>query len=100
MKYVILLLVFFPTFLFAQETAKWPNKMEGTYQIEFLKTAKEPVAVTGEILQKIEANRKEGQISYLIINEQCRIKILPKNALSESNKKKMEEFVIVEKFEN
>jgi hypothetical protein len=99
MKHVILLLLF-PAFLFAQEKAKVQGKLEGTYQIEFLKSAKAPIAVTGEILEKIESLRAETKVTYLVINEDCRIMILPKNDLSVAKREKLEEFIIVEKFTN
>lgn len=100
MKNLFFLLVFFPLVLFAQENAKLAGKSEGTYQIEFLRSAKEPIAVTGEILQKIEANRKETEVAYLLVNPQCRIKIFPKNTLSAPKAAPVEEYVIVEKFDN
>lgn len=100
MKNAIFLLLLFPMFLFSQEKAKFADKHHGTYQVEFLRTATAPIAVTGEVLEKIEANRKESQVSYLVINDQCRIKIFPKNVLSDPKRKDVEEFVIVEKFDN
>jgi len=100
MKQFILLLLFFPIFLFAQEKTKVQGKLTGTYQVEFLKTATAPIAVTGEILEKIETLRTEAIVTYLVINAECRIKILPKNVLSDANKKNFEEFVVVEKFTN
>lgn len=100
MRHVILLLLFFPMFLFAQEKSKATGKLEGTYQIEFLKTATTPIAVTGEILEKIEALRKESETTYLLINAECRVKIFPKNALKNLDKNISEDYVVVDKFIN
>jgi len=62
MKHVILLLLFFPAFLFAQEEAKVQGKLTGTYQIEFLKSAKSPIAVAGEILVMMKWLRQEIKV--------------------------------------
>lgn len=100
MKHVILLLVFFPMFLFAQEKAKLKSNLEGTYQIEFLKSAKEPIGMSPDLIEKIENARKEIQVSYVVVNEHCRIKVLPKNLIAKAQIRPLEEYVIVDKFDN
>ncbi|MEW5677528.1 hypothetical protein ABGT15_14555 [Flavobacterium enshiense] len=100
MRCLILLFLFVPALLFSQEKAKFADKLEGTYQIEFLKTAMEPIAVTNEILEKIEAIRKEDQTVYLTINEKTRIKVFSRKTVKNIDKTKQQEYVVVEKFIN
>lgn len=100
MKHVIIALLFFPLSVFAQEKALSKENLRGTYQIEFLKTATNPIAVSAQLMEKIETVRKETEVSYVAVNEHCRIKVFPKNALSDFNVKELEESVIVEKFDN
>ncbi|MGX7668782.1 hypothetical protein [Flavobacterium pedocola] len=100
MKHLFLLLMLFPTFLLAQEKAKFPDKLEGTFQIEFLSTATQPIAVTTEILEKIEAIRKEEQTTYFMVNDKVRIKVWSRKALQTIDKTRQPEYVVVEKFTN
>lgn len=100
MKQIVLLLFFFPVFIYAQEKAKLTGKLEGTYQVEFLKTATQPVAITGELLEKIEKLREDSKVVYFVVNDQCRIKIFPKNNPKAADKNLSQEYVVVEKFTN
>lgn len=86
-----------------KESAEIPSLAETkrTIQVVFLSSEKDnPVALTGDLIDKIENLRDENKITYLEINQGCRIKILPKNITSQKDFKPMEEYIIVNKFEN
>lgn len=83
-----------------QET-KSSLEIKKTIQILFLASEKaDPIALTVDLIKKIESLRQENEITYLDINKGCKIKILPKNTINQMNFKPLEEYIVVEKFEN
>ncbi len=83
-----------------QET-KSPSEFKKTIQILFLASEKaDPIALTVDLIKQIEGLRKESEITYLDINKGCKIKILPKNIINQPNLKPLEEYIVVENFEN
>lgn len=84
----VFLLVY--TYAFAQEglrpeevmrLSKLQKEIRGTYQIQMLGTRKQP-AVPLELIQQIENNRKENEVSYINYCSDYRIMVLPRNRIS------------------
>lgn len=102
-----LLLSFLAINLNAQQNAKQgeskkitsASEIKGTYQLLFLKAEKtDPIGITNDLIEKIESTRDDNKITYLKVNDFCRIKIFPRKDLANLSLK--EEYLIVDKFEN
>lgn len=77
------------------------SEIEGTYQVEFLKSNEgKAFALTTDIIQKIDALRKDNSVTYLKISDGCRLKIFSANQIKQKDFKIKEDYVIVDKFEN
>ena len=60
---------------------KLQKEIRGTYQIQMLGTRKQPV-IPLELIQQIENNRKENEVSYINYCSDYRIMVLPRNIIS------------------
>jgi len=83
------------------QATKYSLEVKKTIQILFLVSEKsDPIALTVDLINKIESLRQENEITYLDIDKGCKIKILPKSTINQINFKPLEDYIFVEKFEN
>ncbi len=76
-------------------------EIKKTTQIIFLVTDQyKALALTTDLIKKIEELRTENTTTFLEVSNTCRIKILPKNSINQKDFKPLEEYIIVNKFEN
>lgn len=84
-----------------EQEIKHSLDVKKTIQILFLASEKsDPIALTVDLINKIESLRQENEITYLDIDKGCKIKILPKSTINQINFKPLEDYIVVEKFEN
>ncbi|MBC7696327.1 MAG: hypothetical protein H7141_12875 [Burkholderiales bacterium] len=78
-----------------------PSEFKKTIQFMFLASEQNnPIGLTIDLINKIENLRQEDKITYLDVNQGCKIKILAKNLIYQKNFVPLEEYVVVEKFSN
>jgi hypothetical protein len=80
-------------FLSAEQT-------RGTFQLQATDENYCNFIVTGEIMEEIEKKRHTSDITFIKINETCRIKIYPASMISELRKHPVNSCIVLENFES
>jgi hypothetical protein len=76
-----------------QDVAQGTKALSGTYQIIY-KDSAHAEAIDGSILYRVERERDEKEVKYLVLSNFVKIKILPKAVISPGAYVPLEEFII------
>jgi hypothetical protein len=76
------------------------EQTRGTFQLQVTDQDFCNFTVTGEIMEEIEKKRHTTDITFLEINEKCRIKIYPSSMISELRRRPVNPCIILENLES
>ncbi len=76
-----------------KELKELKQELEGTYQIQMMGTRARP-SIPMEVFGKIRSKRKEQEATYHSVDENTRIKILPRERIDEEDFQGVEERIV------
>jgi hypothetical protein len=75
-----------------QQISQLNKQYEGTYQIQMIDSRKQP-AVPYDLVERVNAARKQNEETFFYLNKNVRIRVLPKSVIERPNFTRVEKIV-------